>query len=191
MRRILFSLLFACAWLLAGRMAAAEIYHYVDNRGVIHYTNDLATIPEAYRQTAEASDEIRLSPEQTEAAAPGEKRDPPPRAGSAPSQEEPETGKTDDPDAYESLEGLQEKRRALLKEKEKLEHQYQGLTQQRDQLKASREKLETKKQIKSYNQQVKELNEKISDYQQTRDALEAEIEQFNNQLRSQGRASGK
>ena len=50
MKRILFVLLFA---LFLSEFSLAEVYKWVDDKGAVHYTDDIIQVPEKYRPNAE------------------------------------------------------------------------------------------------------------------------------------------
>jgi chromosome segregation ATPase len=65
MKRILLILLF----IFIAEISFAEVYKWVDEKGVVHFTDDLGQIPEKYRKTIE---EMGLSEERKEPKTEGE-----------------------------------------------------------------------------------------------------------------------
>lgn len=58
------------AILLAPRMAAAQVYRWVDGQGRVHYSEGLDSVPSAYRPTARPLDLPKPAPPPPEKVAP-------------------------------------------------------------------------------------------------------------------------
>ena len=50
MKRILFTILFV---FFVSEFSFAEVYRWVDDKGVVHFTDDIIQVPEKYRPKAE------------------------------------------------------------------------------------------------------------------------------------------
>ena len=165
MRKTLFLLFLAAALLVAGTTGEARIYRYTDNNGVTRYTNDLSSVPESYRNTAEATREIPVRPARAEDDAKATK----PGVG-----EKPHESKT--------FQDMEERRLELEAKKQALDEKYQNLMRQQKKLKDAGKQLKGKKQVRAYEKKVQALNEKIRAYEEEKNALEAEIEQYNQKM---------
>ena len=53
MKRILFFILFALFALCVSDFSLAEVYRWVDDKGVVYFTDDITQVPEKYRPKAE------------------------------------------------------------------------------------------------------------------------------------------
>jgi len=148
--------------------AHAELYHYTDQSGITHYTNDPATIPEKYRPQSKSTHETP-----TEAPKNKPENAVQPHKGAAakkgPAPENP--GKA-----------LKKQRDQLIQKKEALSQRFEDLLQEKEKLAGRREELSKDSEIKAYNQEVQALNQKIKNYQQEEQALKAEIEAYNKKI---------
>ncbi len=178
------ALLAAAVFLLALPAAVqAELYQYKDQEGVVHFTDDYGRIPEKYRSQVKTHESTEPEPEKAEQET-GRRSSNPEQAGEQ--EKEEAAGK-------ESLEGslteggetasLQQKREALVQKKEKLNSAYKSLAEEKKQLEARREELSGDEEIEEYNTRVNELNRKIKQYRKEEEALKAEINKYNQQIR--------
>jgi len=165
MRKIQFFTFLAVALLVAGSTGEARIYHYTDNNGVTRYTNDLSSVPESYRNTAEATREIPVRPARAEDDAKGIK-----------------PGVGEKPDESKTFQDMEERRLELEAKKQALDEKYQDLMRQQKKLKNAGKQLEDKKQVRAHEKKVQALNEKIRAYEEEKNALKAEIEQYNQKM---------
>ena len=53
MKQIMFSILFALFALSVSDFSLAEVYRWVDDKGVVYFTDDITQVPEKYRPKAE------------------------------------------------------------------------------------------------------------------------------------------
>ncbi len=83
-RRIQFGLVFALAGSLAALVslaASAEIYEWTEQDGVVHYSDDLAQVPDQYRDAVRITETVSAEPPQQVAA--------PPPAAASPAEKQP------------------------------------------------------------------------------------------------------
>jgi chromosome segregation ATPase len=165
MRKIQFSTFLAVALLVAGSTGEARIYQYTDNNGVTRYTNDLSSVPESCRNTAEATREIPVRPARAEDDAKATK-----------------PGVGEKPDESQTFQDMEERRLKLEAKKQALDEKYQDLMRQQKKLKDAGKQLEDKKQVRAHEKKVQALNEKIRAYEEEKNALKAEIEQYNQEM---------
>ncbi|MFO7860642.1 MAG: DUF4124 domain-containing protein [Desulfosalsimonas sp.] len=165
MRKIRFFIFLAAALLVAGTTGEARIYRYTDNNGVTRYTNDLSSVPESYRNTAEATREIPVRPARAEDGTKATK-----------------PGAEEKADESKTFQDMEERRLELEAKKQALDEKYQDLIRQQKKLKDAGKQLKGKKQVRAHREKVQALNEKIRAYQEEQNALKAEIEQYNKEM---------
>lgn len=152
-------------WLLLPLMicfvgvASAEFYKYTDENGVTRFTDDLSKVPQDQRTGVQSYDEAESRP------APASESD------TKPSDSSP--GKT----TRNSINDAQA--RALDKKSVELDQEYQKIIEDRDQLEKQRKNAKTVKESRDYNKKIVDLNERIRQWEEKRDALNAEFEAYN------------
>jgi len=193
-----------CIFLLMSvATVSGEFYEYIDENGIIHYTNNLTTIPYEYRSQLNRFEETKTVPEEKKML----NRDEQPSTD--PSQtlkekdnsdmDEAEKGLPDDQQAKISpgmsaagtsgkkaaespdMSEFKKKKNALMNRKEALDHKLKNLLTERDQLENSRNKTDDL-HIRKYNQDAKVLNEKIKQFKEEDAVLRVEIEAFNESI---------
>ena len=172
--------------------AFAEFYQYTDDNGVVHYTDDYSTIPEAYQS------QVAEHPE-TPVEFSGEDRDIRPGPGqTALDQDQKNAGvqAEESPEAIEtSVEGAEagsqptdqliKQRQALIGQKEQLQQEHEKLLQEKQTLESTREELNSTPEVNAFNQKVEALNLKIIQYHEKIDNLKSKIEEYNHLIEKQ------
>ena len=192
------------ALLLTGVLLAApvsaKIFKYIDDNGVVHYTDTMSTIPPEYRQQIQQYREAKntKSSQETDAADQGQTPAPaaseknrdadmPPAAENTEKAEKAQTEAIEIPKTEETAEQrkqLEQKRKQLQKKQQKLDNHYQSLLEERKQLRQRQDKLESPDEINAHNQKVDQLNQKIESYRQKRQSLESDVKAFNDMLQN-------
>ncbi|MGE5189881.1 MAG: DUF4124 domain-containing protein [Gemmatimonadota bacterium] len=103
------AVLAAALLVLAARPCAAEIYRWIDDQGTIHFTDELSTVPPAFRGKARVL--LREAPVTIV---------PPPPAAAAPPGAGPEPGAEEPPETAAELPTQAEQLRAKIAAKEQL-----------------------------------------------------------------------
>ena len=164
--------------------AIGAIYKYGYNKGIVHYTDNLATIPAEYQTESERDTDLQSLPSptqpvpQTAVTSPAGETQPSRQTDTPVMQKVTPAAKNDPADTKSDA----AKRNSLLEKSKQLDREYQNLLKQRRQLDESRTGLTESASIQAYNELVRQLNEKIDTYRQKRKALETEIKSFNDSL---------
>ena len=140
----------------------AEFYQYVDNKGIIHYTDNISTIPAAYQsQVGQRHETNKLPPSvpypEFEKKAPVELK-------------------------TTSIENYQTRKSKLLDKMKALDNRFEQLVAEKQHVEQSKKDADNKENIIRYNQRVREVNEKIRRYRQEEKLLMAEIQEFNESI---------
>lgn len=186
--------------LLSSIPAKGEIYKYIDKDGVVHYTDNLATIPPEYRKELDRYLNKNASPPPVKPAAesvPPSTQNPSPVAPKPSASDQtsvqpkvvpakpPAKNLKTIPATTENearIKAYEMKRKSLLDKSQRLDREYQSLLKQRRQLEESRDGLTTPAEIQGYNDSVRQLNESINTYREKRKTLENEVKNFNDSL---------
>jgi len=158
------------ALLLFAGQANAELYQYEDAKGVIHYTDDLGNVPEAYRNDVKVRREIQSRPGASD------------QSGDSVSKQQQSVS-----DADTAQPAGKKQREGIAQQAKKLEAQHNRLQKEYEQLKAEQEKLKknrppksaSKKEKRAYEKKVRELNKRIEAYRQRADAYKQKVDAFN------------
>jgi hypothetical protein len=150
--------------------ASAEFYRYIDEKGNIHYTDDLSTVPENQRTEIYEYDEsqrnVYNNQEEDQNA-----------VKSQPIFEESQAldqNKTDD---------FAETKRRLDRKKQEFDKEYKTLMQERDRITADNKNLKSRASVKRYNKIISKFNEKIADYETRKKVFDAEVEEYNARIK--------
>ena len=175
--------------------AAAEFYEYTDDNGVVHYTDDYSTIPEAYQsQIASHTETPAPFPGQTINSNEGENEktdlDQGSETGGAsdtPGAEKVETETAPDLN-LQTTEEIQKHRETLRERKNQLDQQHAALQQKKAELEATSDQMEDDAEIEAYNQKVDALNQKMEAFRQKEKDLKSEIQKYNELLKEKASA---
>ena len=143
-------------------LASAGVFRYVDEKGDVHYTDDLTNVPvEQWPKEVEYEEPVVQSKPEEEAEGKGQ---------------EAESAKKALKEKKAQEKALGEK---LGQTGEKLEAEYQDLKKEREEL----DKIATKRLKRAeYNKllkRVKDFNSRTEDYENRRKAFEKEVEDYN------------
>ncbi|MBW2597470.1 MAG: DUF4124 domain-containing protein [Deltaproteobacteria bacterium] len=133
--------------------ASAEFYRYIDEKGNIHYTDDLSTVPEN---------------QQTDIYEYGE------------SQRNAYDDQKDEQSALKSQPLFEENQAWDQNEAEQeFEKEYKALMKERDQITKDNKNLKSRASAKKYNKIILKFNDKIADYETRKKVFDAEVEEYN------------
>ena len=146
--------------------ASAEFYRYIDEKGNIHYTDDLSKVPENQRTDIYEYGEFQRNVYD-------DQKDEQSAVKSQPLFE-----KNQARDQNEADDFAQTKRR-LDRKKQEFNKEYKALMQERDQTTTDNKNLKSRASVKRYNKIISKFNEKIADYETRKKVFDAEVEEYN------------
>lgn len=155
--------------LLLAHVAAGQenkLYKYVDENGVTHYTDDMATIPQQQRQEMESFDAVK--PDTTSPAPPTRTR--------------PQAPKTTAPKSNAQDLDAKHKQQQYLQDKQQLDQMGQELIEQNAQLGddlrwAKKRRSKSGQRKHHYKQMLKEqkaMEQKVKEYEEAKEDFETE-----------------
>lgn len=150
--------------------ASAEFYKYIDEKGNIHYTDDLSTVPENQQ-----TDIYEYGESQRNAY--DNQKDEQSAVKSRPLSEQNQVrdqNKAND---------LAETKRHLDRKKQEFDKEYKALMQERDQITKDNKNLRSRAAAKKYNKVISKFNEKIADYETRKKVFDAEVEEHNSRVK--------
>ena len=164
--------------LLMPALVAAELYRYIDENGVIHFTDNYIEIPENQRLKVEIIDrlnetsppEMKMETDRTE-----ETRSPEERvAGDRPNEEAGTQG------LQAVAEGAQSQQQfeALIKAKADLDKIYSVLAAEKVAFEKEQKTLKTVESIRAYQNKVNRFNQRLADYERQRQAFQTQAEAY-------------
>ena len=139
---------------------SAQFYRYVDEQGVVRFTDDLDKIPEKQRLKATSFEESKSKEAPSESAQPEENK------GS---------------DTLPSAESFSKKTRELEEKRRQLDAEYKALMVKKETIIKMDKK--TRVGIIKYNETITKLNEEIQTYENKRLAFDKEVEAHNEIIR--------
>lgn len=149
--------------------ASGEFYRYIDEKGNIHYTDDLSTVPENHQADIyEYGESQRNTYDNQE----DEENSVKPKPLFEEKQARDQNG-TDE---------LTETKRRLDRKKEEFDKEYKALMQERDRITKDNKNLKSRASIKKYNKIISKFNEKIADYETRKKRFDAEVEEYNTRV---------
>jgi hypothetical protein len=144
--------------------AGAELYHYVDNKGITHCTDNISTIPDQYASQIEFHRKAISSHDENKALL-------------NPDESVENTGKKiGGPSERAKL--IAEKKR-LISKKTALDQKFESLTAEKNEI-GNNKDLTDENSIALYNARVKLINQKIRQYKQEEENFIAELTTYNN-----------
>jgi uncharacterized protein YozE (UPF0346 family) len=146
--------------------ASAEFYRYIDEKGNIHYTDDLSTVPENQQ-----TDIYEYGESQRNAY--DDQKDEQGAVKPQPLFEENQARDQNEAD------DLAETKRRLDRKKQEFDKEYKALMQERDQITKDNKNLKSRASAKKYNKIISKFNEKIADYETRKKVFDAEVEEYN------------
>jgi len=204
------------AFILVSNAANAEFYQYTDDKGVVHYTDNFATIPEQYRSQIASHPEAATdtSPEKSPAIKDmennekeGAEDEAPWRSGIDQRLEMEKTEKTkrsqkQKADSSETTSEntdnqidaqtahFQKQRDRLIEEKDNLNKQYHSILKEKQKIESTRNQMEAEAEIEAYNSRIQELNKRIKKYRKQEKSLRSEIQKYNELIKKQKQQPG-
>lgn len=156
-------LVFLLVLLGVSHPAHGDLYRYVDKDGVLHFTDNLADVPEDQRLDSHRfrEPEEPSTPQGTEQPSP---------KGARPWGKEP---------SGEDKGEAEGKFEALKRDQEALERQYRELTVENQRLTEEQEKLRTQRQRKRFDEKVADFNKRLSAFEDKRKDLKKRVHAYN------------
>jgi uncharacterized membrane-anchored protein YhcB (DUF1043 family) len=151
--------------------ASAEFYRYVDEKGNVHYTDDLSTVPKDQQsEIYEYNESLNITNDN--------QKDEQNSLGPQHSSEEKQVRNQD-----EAAE-LAEIKRELDRKKAELEKEYQALAKEKEQIAKDKKKVRNRIAAKKQNKIISEYNERVKDYEARKKIFNAEVEQYNAKVKT-------
>lgn len=157
--------------------SSAEFYRYIDEKGNIHYTDDLSTVPENQQTDIYEYGEFQRN-------AYDNQKDEQSAAKSELLFEE--SRARDQNEAND----LVETKRRLDRKKREFDNEYKALMQERNQITTDNKNLKSRAAAKKYNKIISKFNEKIADYETRKKVFDAEVEKYNARVKNILKNSG-
>jgi hypothetical protein len=160
-----------CLWLPC--QASAEFYRYTDKNGVVHFTDDLAQVPEDQRPDVRRYSEPDdlLTPQQRAQKA----------RQKAVRLQEAATASVKKKVKKEAI--LKTNDRSVVarlnKIKAALDEEHAGLVKEKETLVNEKDTLMTPANVRAYQSKATRLNERIAAYEERRKAFQEEVDAFN------------
>ena len=145
---------------------SADIYKYVDENGVLIFTDNFVDVPADQRQTVDRFKEIKSAPPAKAVESTMQPPAPPPKKKNSASSLAPNA---------ENLTKLQ----TLNAEKQRLDKEYETLVRQRQALGKNKPDLTDASALEAYRKKVNALNRKIKAFDTKRSAFEKKVAAFN------------
>ena len=149
--------------------ASAEFYRYIDEKGNIHYTDDLSAVPENQRTEVYEYDESQRNVYNNQ-------EDDQNALKSHPIFEEKKALDQNEADDFA------ETKRRLDRKKQEIDKEYKALMQERDRIATDNKNLKSRASVKRYNKIISKFNEKIADYETRKKRFDAEVEEYNTRV---------
>ena len=158
--------IFICL-LLFSTSSFGEMYKYRDEKGNLHFTDDITQVPEDQRDQIQSMPSIKTTPDES-----------PPPQSAKPSQAE------DNYDIYISPTEVWEDRIESMKHqldqtKAELEKEYSDLMKKKEQLQSQIPEGGSEKEMRRYEDKIRELNGQIEEYQRKTMDFKKRVDAFN------------
>ena len=159
-------------------LASAEFYRYVDEKGKVHYTDDLANVPVEQRPKADEYEEVydQFAPEEGI-----ERKKPETESPKGALKEAEEVRLQREASGKEAEEKTLEQK--LREAGAKLKEEYQALMKEKGELEKRAARRLTETERKELIKKVRDYNSRTEDYEKRRQAFDKEVEAYNAEIK--------
>jgi hypothetical protein len=163
------------SFLMFSVSAAAEIYKYVDEDGINHFTNDINEVPAAQRAKA------RSYIESVSEAPPEQKATQENQADQAAADQQ-----TNFPDlSDDEQKSLADAKKQIEQLRSEIDQEYEALLKEKQQLAIEKKQAKTREQIIEFNKKVERMNKHVEAYEENGKAYKAQVDAYNERTTNQ------
>jgi hypothetical protein len=153
-------------------LASAEFYRYTDEKGNVHYTDNLSSIPENQRTDMYEYGESQRN------AYDNQKDEQSVVKSRSLSEENQVHGQNKANDIAET-------KRHLDRKKQEFDKEYKALMKEKEQITKDNKNLRSRAAAKKYNKVILIFNKKIEDYERRKKVFNAEVEKYNARVKKE------
>jgi flagellar motility protein MotE (MotC chaperone) len=155
--------------------AAAEFYKYVDEKGNVHFTDDINQVPAGQRANIHSYIEsVSEAPPEQEATRENQ-------ADQAAADRQ-----TNFPDlSDDEQKSLADTKKQIEKLRSEIDQEYEALLKEKQQLAIEKKQAKTREQIIEFNKKVERMNKHVEAYEENGKAYKAQVDAYNERITNQ------